>query len=115
MFRAGTDTNDVKMEDVLCDFCLAPWTIDLAFMEGHHGSHICGGCLTDAFRTAVLFAGDPPFTDLPACSCTMCLEPRNEPCYDSTKRDAHICRRCVKMAAVTLERDAELGWKRPDR
>lgn len=115
MFRAGTDVDNVQMEDVRCDFCLGAWTLDRAFMEGHHGSHICGDCLTSAFRTTVLFASDPPYTDMPACSCTMCLESRNEPSFDSDKRAAHICRRCVKMAAVVLERDAELGWKRPDR
>lgn len=105
----------MQMEDVLCDFCLISWTADKPFMEGHHGSHICGACLSDAFRTTVLFAGDPPYTDMPAIPCTMCIEDRTEPCFDSAKRKAHICRRCVKMAAVTLERDAELGWKRPER
>ncbi len=115
MFRTGTDTNDVKMEDVLCDFCLAPWIDTLPFMEGHQGSHICGPCVTLAWRATVIFASEPPYTDIPACSCTMCLEQRIEPAFDSSKREAHICRRCVKMAAVMLERDVDNAWQRPER
>ena len=48
MRRPGTDENDVKMSDVLCDFCHRAWTEDVPMIEGHRGSCICARCLTVA-------------------------------------------------------------------
>ncbi|MFM9170969.1 MAG: hypothetical protein ACKOTD_12900, partial [Phycisphaerales bacterium] len=54
MRRPECDPDDVRMEDVLCDFCRRAWGESLPMVEGHQGSCICGDCLADAFREAVL-------------------------------------------------------------
>lgn len=111
MHRSGADPNNLRMEDVLCDFCLAPWTNDRAMVEGHRGSCICGSCLALAYgdltpKAAKVEPGEGP--------CTMCLDDRAEPHWRSPAREsARICRRCARMASVVLERDGDAGWSRP--
>ncbi|MFO0829277.1 MAG: hypothetical protein U0572_14160 [Phycisphaerales bacterium] len=112
MRRDGTDPDNVQMSDVLCDFCLREWTEDVPFIEGHHGSCVCGDCLAAAYRAVVVAGRDDRVAD---CQCTMCLERRDEAVYRSPTRDvAFICRRCIKLAAGTLERDKDHAWRRPE-
>ncbi|MDZ4831632.1 MAG: ClpX C4-type zinc finger protein [Phycisphaerae bacterium] len=119
MRREGTDPNNVQMSDVLCDFCHQPWTEDLPLIEGHHGSCICGACLTAAYRHVSIESNDdrsPQRTGELATDsvCTMCLETREDPHYRSpTQPLAIVCRRCIKLAAGALEHDPDFGWKRP--
>jgi hypothetical protein len=111
MRREGTDPDNVQMEDVLCDFCRSAWTLEIPLIEGHHGSCVCGPCLTAAYRRVVLAKS----TDAePGYRCTMCLEERSDPVYRSpTHGEAHICERCIKLASGALVRDRESGWSRP--
>jgi hypothetical protein len=109
--REGTNPNDVQMSDVLCDFCRAEWTLERLFIEGHHGSCICGDCLSAAYRHVSI---DGKSDAQPGYKCTMCLEERLDPAYRSpTHPEAFVCRRCVKLAATALEKDPESGWERP--
>jgi hypothetical protein len=111
MRREGTNPDNVQMEDVLCDFCLANWTLEVPFIEGHHGSCVCGPCLTAAYRHVVLAKSNDA---APGARCTMCLEERTDPGYRSpTRAEAFICERCIKLAAGALVRDKESGWTRP--
>jgi hypothetical protein len=118
MFRPGTDERNVQYEDVLCNFCRRPWDPDdpsRPLIEGHHGSHLCGECLSLAY-VAVVFDGrndrvaDPPQPG----ACTMCLEERDDEVWQSPEfADACVCRRCVKQSATALEKDKDYTWKRP--
>jgi len=112
MQRPGTNPDDVRMSDILCDFCLSEWTEDRLMVEGHHGSVICGNCLRVAYTAVSVDETDDSFE---GWTCTMCLEQRSDPAWRSPMRDeALICRRCIKLAARQLERDPESGWKRPE-
>ena len=88
MQRPGTNPQDVQPSDILCDFCHREWADDVAMVEGHQGSCICGNCLTVAFH-AVVGAGqddNPRKTgsdDVPGCKCTMCLEERTDRVFQS--------------------------------
>jgi hypothetical protein len=101
------------MSDILCDFCHAEWVEDLPMVEGHHGSVVCGKCLTVAYRSVVQ-AG---VSTAPAgYQCTMCLENRADPAWQSPAYpEAVICKRCINQAAGALSKDPESGWKRPER
>ena len=98
-------------EYFVCDFCRRPWADDRPMVEGHKGSLICGSCLTPAYAEIVhLHQG----TLLASTACTMCLEHRDEPQWQSPLHpEAHICRRCLKQAAGVLCRDADSGWQKP--
>lgn len=113
MRREGTDPNNVHMDDVLCDFCRCSWTAQVPFIEGHHGSCICGSCLASAFRHVVGDGADDRPPDNARVSCVMCLEPRDEPCYRSPEHGAFICTRCIELASKALERDPDFAWRRP--
>jgi hypothetical protein len=116
MRREGTDPDNVQMEDVLCDFCRRSWTLERPFIEGHHGSCVCGDCLTAAYRhVSIAGLDDASFSAAPGgYTCTMCLEQRPDPCWRSVEHaDAFICRRCIKLAATALEKDPDYGWRRP--
>ena len=114
MFRPGTDERDVRHEDVLCDFCARPWDPDdpaRPFIEGHHGSHLCGECLALAYL-AIVHEGRNDRA--PGQTCTMCLEERDDESFRSPERPAAtICRRCVKQSATALEKDPDSRWRRP--
>ena len=43
----------MTMADFLCDFCRREWTEDSPMVEGHHGSLVCGRCLTVAYIEVV--------------------------------------------------------------
>jgi len=112
MHRPGTNPDDVQMSDILCDFCTAVWTEDRPMVEGHHGSVICGSCLSVACASILIAGRDD---GAPGCTCTMCLEERSDPAWRSPLRDeAIVCRRCVRLAARQLERDPDFGWRRPE-
>jgi hypothetical protein len=111
MRREGTDPDNVAMEDVLCDFCRRSWTLELPFVEGHHGSCVCGECLATAYRRVILAAGDDRIAGY---RCTMCLEDRPDAAFRSPSHpDAFICLRCIKLGAASLARDPDAGWRRP--
>ena len=113
MQRPGTDPNNVQMSDILCDFCHAEWVEELPLVEGHHGSVVCGKCLTVAYR-AVVQAGINSGPE--GSKCTMCLETRDEPAWQSPMYpEAVICKRCINLAAGALSKDKESGWVRPAR
>lgn len=111
MHRPGTDPEHVEMTDVLCDFCRTPWREDLPVVEGHQGSVICGTCLTVAYRSLVLLkAGTAP----EGYKCTLCLEHREEPGWQSPAyEEACICSRCTRQAAGVLVKDKDYGWSKP--
>lgn len=96
MHRPGTNPEDVRMEDVLCDFCLRPWTEDRPMVEGHRGSCICAECLACAVATA-----NPERAE--AGRCSLCLEERTE-CF-WRREQAAICARCAKQASRVLAKD----------
>lgn len=111
MRREGTDENNVRMTDVLCDFCHTAWTHDLPVIEGHRGSIICGNCLTVAY-TAVVLRSDGRAPS--GYTCTMCLEKRPDGAWQSPAYpEAVACERCIKLAAATLEKDRDWAWRRP--
>lgn len=120
MRREGTNPDNVQMTDVLCDFCERAWTEDIPMMEGHQGSCICGRCLTVAYTDVAVIRNPDAPTDF---FCPMCRESAadraslnraDEPGWRSPVRSgAVICRRCIKLAAGTLAKDAESGWARP--
>lgn len=114
MFRPGTDERDVQYEDVLCDFCGRAWDPDdpaRPMIEGHHGSHLCGECLSIAY---VAIVHESRNDRVPGQTCTMCLEEREDETHRSAERPAAvICRRCVKQSATALEKDPDSRWRRP--
>ncbi len=111
MRKPGTDPENVRMTDVLCDFCRREWTDDLPVIEGHQGSIVCGNCLTVAYTQVVLTAQD---TGALGYTCTMCLEQRPEPAWQSPLHpESHICKRCINLAAGALAKDKTTGWTRP--
>ena len=105
--REGTDPNQVRMEDVLCDFCHTPWTLERPMVEGHHGSCICGNCLRAAWALTVTSqASDRP--DGVPTKCTMCLEERTDRTFQSPAfAEACICLRCVRLATLAVARDED--------
>jgi len=111
MRKPGTDENNVQMSDVLCDFCHAEWTLDKPVIEGHHGSIICGNCLTVAYTQVVLHSVN---TGPAGYQCTMCLENRPDIAWQSPAySEAVICQRCLKLAAGTLSKDKDFNWSKP--
>lgn len=94
-----------------CDFC-GRRTDDQVTVEGHRGSLICLSCLSVAYAEVVGAGMASPVP--PGQMCTMCLEERAQPHWSSPALDGkHICLRCIKQSATVLEKDPELGWKRP--
>jgi hypothetical protein len=112
MQRPGADPDNMEMSDFLCDFCGEAWTDTRPMVEGHQGHAICGECLTRAFRTLVLKAGDGPAPN--GQTCIMCLEMRAEPLWAPADRpQSLICTRCTRQSAAVLSKDKEMGWERP--
>lgn len=82
-------------------------------IEGHHGSCICGNCLSMAYRSVHL-NGCNDVAVGEVVKCTMCLEERTDACFRSPAYpDALICLRCIKMGAKALSRDPDSNWKSP--
>jgi hypothetical protein len=96
-----------------CDFCRRAWAEDRPMVEGHQGSLICSSCLSTAYTDVVLADGG---TQLAGGMCTLCLEQRDDPQWQSPLfEEARICRRCIKQSAGTLEHDPDHAWKRPGK
>jgi hypothetical protein len=120
MRKPGTDENNVKMSDVLCDFCHAEWVEGQPMIEGHQGSCICGKCLAIAYRQVVQSGMNTAPADY---RCPMCMERGidrralgrdGEPGWQSPMfPEAVICRRCIKLAAGALHRDKDFSWHKP--
>ncbi|MEZ6241922.1 MAG: ClpX C4-type zinc finger protein [Phycisphaerales bacterium] len=112
MQREGINPEDARMEDILCDFCRKPWTMQRPMVEGHRGSCVCGDCLTIAYMEVVIHkASDPPKEGE---NCIMCLEVRDEAHWRSPAfEEALICKRCIKQAAGVLHKDRDIGWTKP--
>ncbi len=111
MQREGADLNNMEVTDFLCDFCRTPWDGAFPMVEGHHGSLVCGSCLTRAYTEAVAqTGGENPM----AGPCTMCLVEKKGRAWRSPDfADARICEPCITLAVTTLEKDRDWGWKRP--
>jgi len=120
MRKQGIDPNNVQMTDVLCDFCHRQWTDDEPMIEGHHGSCLCGRCLTVAYTEVILNASSTAPAEY---KCPMCLEEAGDrealerageggwqsPLHD----DAVICKRCIELAARSLDKDRAWEWAAP--
>jgi hypothetical protein len=120
MRKSGTNEDDVRMSDVVCDFCHGEWTETVPMIEGHHGSCLCGKCLSVAYLELVVNGqsnAPPDFT------CPMCLEGeadrasldrQDEPGWCSpVVEDAVLCQRCLEMAAKALDKDPDYAWSKP--
>lgn len=112
MQRPNTDETNVQMSDILCDFCHQEWTLERPMVEGHRGACICGNCLRLAYtELAIAGHGTAPAGYL----CTLCRENREEIGWQSLVfPEVCACRRCVKQSAAVLQKDPDLGWKKPD-
>ena len=120
MRKPGTDESNVAMSDVLCDFCHRQWTEDEPMIEGHHGSCVCGKCVTLAYMQVVLNGDSTAPADF---KCPMCLEATadrealergGERGWQSQLHDeAVICERCIKLAADSLHKSKDWGWTKP--
>lgn len=114
MRKPGTDENNVRMSDVLCDFCHREWNEDIPMIEGHQGSCICGNCLATAHAEVVVNGSDGALREF---GCPMCLETRqdrealgrgDEPGWQSPLyEDAVICKRCIELAAKAAKKSLE--------
>ena len=120
MRKPNTDETNVQMSDVLCDFCHRQWTEDIAMLEGHQGSCICGRCLTLAYTDIILNEIDaaPQQYICPMCLETSddraSLERSSEPAWQSPLyEEAVICKRCINLAATALDKDKDNNWKKP--
>ena len=148
MRKEGCDEENLQPTDFLCDYCGNTWSDDRPMVEGHRGSLVCAKCLSLAYGLLWLSApkwdGKAPPPPPPAdqtmpegALCRMCLEHREEPCWqspmgfvgeDAAGEDkdqasapelgvvdggAWLCKRCAKQSVVMLERDPELKYERP--
>lgn len=111
MHRPGTNPDDVQLEDILCDFCgVAAWSQGRPCVEGHHGSIICGSCLSVAWVELVNLGGG---TEGPA-QCALCLVERDGPVWTGARGEAFACRRCVKQSAGVLHKSTDWDWRKPE-
>lgn len=123
MHRPGCNPDDLRMSDVLCDFCHREWTDQRPMVEGHRGSCICGACLEVAYTQLMApreeLAGEqtaapPPSTALRR-TCVLCLEEHPPPFWESPLNpEALACRRCVRQSAAVLQKDPDSHWRRPE-
>ncbi|MBX3358347.1 MAG: hypothetical protein KF745_07955 [Phycisphaeraceae bacterium] len=106
-----TTTPDGTVIESRCDFCSALYGENI-MIEGHQGSLLCLKCLTAAYTDLVLAGGGDANRGR---KCTMCLEERSQPQWESPATSACVCLRCIKQSATALEKDGESGWARPKR
>ena len=113
MQRDCADPTNMQVTDFICDFSGKPWDGAFPMVEGHRGSLISGEGLAAAFRFVVLdrqTAREPG-----SYSCTMCLESRDAPCWESPDRpEAVVCRRCIRQSATKLDKDPDWDWTKPE-
>lgn len=99
------------MSDVLCDFCHREWSEEEPMVEGHHGSCICGKCMTVAFTDVLINKAN---SAVDGYKCTMCLENRDDPAWQSPMyEEAVICRRCIKLGSGVLHKSPDYDWTKP--
>ncbi|MEO1007186.1 MAG: hypothetical protein AAFX79_01310 [Planctomycetota bacterium] len=117
MHRPGSNPLDMQPQDFVCDFTGRTWDGTFPLVEGHQGSLICGDALAVAYTEVVLHGQ----SSMPqGATCTMCLEVREEPGWQSPvpvgDRDtgAVICRRCIRQSATRLHKDADWTWTKPE-
>ncbi len=114
MRREGTNDDNVQMSDVMCDSCGSEWTHERPMVEGHQGSCICGPCLTVAYTELVVDASPDDDETAEERSCTLCLESKTIPMWQSPMTDsAWFCRQCLKRAAGVLHKDPDIPWAKP--
>ena len=112
MQREGADPSNMQVSDFICDFSGTPWDGAFPMVEGHQGSLISGDCLAFAFRFVVL-EGQTSL-EPGSYTCTMCLETRDDPCWQSPARtEAVACRRCIRQSATKLDKDPDWDWTKP--
>ncbi len=107
------DTNAQGNDFFKCDFCLSPWSEDLAMVEGHRGSIICGRCLSVAYAELVhLHSGRPC---QPEEKCILCLEEQRTDLHWESPLQTGVlaCKRCVKQSAGVLHKDKDIPWTKP--
>jgi len=84
---------------------------ELAMVEGHRGSAICGKCLAVAYADVVLGGAN---TAPEGYTCTMCLEVREDDGWGSpVYEESAVCRRCLKQAGAILHKDDVYVWEKP--
>ena len=116
MHRRGANPMDMQPNDFVCDFTGRTWDGMFPMVEGHQGSLICGDALRIAFTEVVLLGND---TMPEGATCTMCLEERKDPGWQSpiaVREDgaaAVICRRCIRQSSTRLEKDPDWEWQKP--
>lgn len=102
----------MQPSDFICDFSLKPWDGTFPMVEGHQGSLISGDCLALAYTAVILH--DQTSLEPGKYTCTMCLEQRLDPCWQSPARgEAVICRRCIRQSATRLAKDPDWDWVKP--
>lgn len=104
---------DGSLIESTCDYCSRVWDPEGTelMIEGHQGSLLCLKCLSLAYADVVVHRGG---FENQGKKCTMCLEERDQPEWESPVNDGiRVCLRCIKQAATALEKDPETGWKRP--
>lgn len=106
-----TDNGGFVTESI-CDYCRKPLADDRLMVEGHQGSLVCVQCLTVAY-TEVVVAGGGAIAPADA-TCTMCLESREEPMWQSpVPPNCWICRRCIKQTAGLMVKDPDFKFTKP--
>ncbi|MEL6797761.1 MAG: hypothetical protein AAFO89_13185 [Planctomycetota bacterium] len=112
MQRQGANPADMQVSDFICDFSGKAWDGAFPMVEGHQGSLISGHSLDAAYREVVL--GSESSLEPGSYICTMCLETRDDACWQSPARpEAVICRRCIIQSATKLDKDPDWDWSKP--
>jgi len=111
MRKEGIDEENAQMSDFLCDYCGTEWTEDLAMIEGHKGSIICGVCLREAFRQVIVLGQNNAEEGY---SCNLCLLTKAEPAWKSSATAATICAWCINRSGGMVAKDSDSGWKKPE-
>ena len=47
-------------------------------------------------------------------ACRLCREERDERSWSGALPGARVCRRCVRQSAAVLQKDPDLGWRKPE-
>lgn len=112
MHRKGVNPKNVSPEDILCDYCERPaWAKGIPCVEGHHGSVICGNCLTIAWVELIKEKITPENSKTNECS--LCLTKISGPIWASKLTQKIACSTCIKRAAGVLHKDPDWAWTKP--
>ena len=113
MHRQGSDRTTSNRGTSSATSANGPWEMDIPSIEGHHGSVFCVECLEQAWDRLVVEKEEIPSD--PEWKCCMCLESNDGPWWQSSLREARVCRRCVKQSAGVLHKSKDWDWKKPGR